>query len=69
MADERKCYAGDLGTDALGKHVHLGDEVTVGPVLEITHRLHGGGVKTTRILSETEAQRIYDTAVVEVRAS
>ena len=67
MADERKCYAGDLGSDALGKQVHLGDEVTVGPVVEVTHRVNARGVKTTRILSETEGQRVYDTALVEVR--
>lgn len=68
MADERKCYAGDLGTDVLGKHVHLGDEVTVGPIVEVTHRVNARGVKTTRILSETEGHRVYDTATVEVRS-
>jgi hypothetical protein len=68
VADERKCYAGDLGTDALGKHVDLGDEVTVGPVVEITHRVNARGVQTTRILSEVEAHRVYSDAVVEVRA-
>ncbi|MGU3409141.1 hypothetical protein ACLBWP_03455 [Microbacterium sp. M1A1_1b] len=67
MADERKCYAGDLGTDALGKHVDLGDETVVGPVVEITHRVNARGVKTTRLLSDIDAQRVYDTAVVEVR--
>lgn len=67
MADERKCYAGDLGTDALGKRVLLGDEVVVGPVVEITHNLNVRGVKTTRVMSETEAHRVYDTALVEVR--
>ena len=66
MADERKCYAGDLNSDTLGKRVHLGDEVTVGPVVEITHRAAPSGVKTTRIISETEAQRVYENALVEV---
>ena len=68
MADERKCYAGDLGSDALGKHVLIQDEVTVGPLVEITHRMNSRGVKTTRVSSETEAHRIYDTAIVEVRS-
>lgn len=68
MADERKCYAGDLGSDALGKHVDLGDEVRVGPVIEITHRVNARGVKTTRVLSDTEAQRVYDEATVTVRS-
>jgi len=68
VADERKCYAGDLGSDALGKHVLIQDEVTVGPLVEITHRMNSRGVKTTRVSSETEAHRIYDTAIVEVRS-
>jgi len=66
VADERKCYAGDLGTDALGKHIHIQDEVVVGPLVEITHRVNARGVKTTRLLSETEGQTIYDTALVQV---
>lgn len=68
MADERRCYAGDLNSDALGKRVALDDEVTVGPVIEISHRVNARGVKTTRVITETEAHRVYDTALVQVTA-
>jgi hypothetical protein len=68
VADERKCYAGDLNSDTLGKRVDLGDEVVVGPVIEITHMQNARGVKSTRIASDLESYRVYDTATVEVRA-
>lgn len=68
MADERRCYAGDLNSDTLGKRVRIDADVTVGPVVEIAHRVNARGVKTTRIISEVEAHRIYDTATVEVTA-
>lgn len=43
MADERKCYAGDLSLDALGKTVLTpathGEEAHSGRVLEVVHLL------------------------------
>lgn len=49
MSDERKCYAGDLSSDALGKTVRVtykngNIESTVTDVLrEVRHHMVGGG--------------------------
>lgn len=82
MADERKCYAGDLGSDALGKTVMVpathGERARSGVVREVVHFL---GVSPRRArtqvvlepargeLSGAPMVELDSNVVVEVAAS
>jgi len=54
MADERRCYAGDLGSDALGKTVvvpkHGLDDERQGMVLSVSHDLGLKGKPITSVV-------------------
>lgn len=80
MADERKCYAGDLGSDALGKtvivpeHGHEGERR--GVVVSVSHGSGLTGKAITTVLMTPagsmgvqQAVTVDATVVVEVRAA
>lgn len=72
MADERKCYAGDLGSDALGKTIVFseGKNTRVVQVRRVAHsvsRVHPG-TKITTIHGPAGGMYVVpDATLVEVR--
>lgn len=80
MADERRCYAGDLGSDALGKTVivpaHGLDGERRGVVVAVSHGtgLTGKPITTVQVrplgsIGVQQAWTVDATVVVEVRAA
>jgi hypothetical protein len=80
MADERKCYAGDLSSDALGKTVVTpathGEEARTGTVVEVVHLLTVEKPKRARTqivfwfdrLGERRMVELDSNVIVEIRS-
>lgn len=60
VADQRTCYAGDLGSDAIGRDIRFtlgnGEKIT-GEVTEIDHRPDPDGKRTVIRLAEVDQVR------------
>ena len=78
MADERKCYAGDLGSDALGKTVSVPksglDEAHVGTLTMVSHFVGAAGKPVaemrfapSEVLGSSRVLTVDDAVTVEVR--
>lgn len=78
MADERKCYAGDLGSDALGKTVAVPqsglDEAHAGTLALVSHFVGVAGKPVTELrfapaelLGSSRVLTVDDAVTVEVR--
>ncbi|MBF4603725.1 hypothetical protein [Curtobacterium sp. VKM Ac-2884] len=78
MADERKCYAGDLGSDALGKTVAVPvtglDGAHTGTLSLVSHFMGVAGKPVTElrfspseVLGSSKVLTVDDAVTVEVR--
>ncbi|PZF60979.1 hypothetical protein DEI92_04990 [Curtobacterium sp. MCBD17_034] len=67
MADERKCYAGDLSSDVLGKRIRIRPMAGEPRGDAVQHYLATGDERRTLIDFESEATTsVPDTELVEV---